>query len=409
MSVEKQEIQILYLNLFFVIVDIFLSFWVILEVDWFYSSLWSIIITILGTYLLANNNRNISLHLDNFFESISRFTIFIPAGLLSLLFTISYLIVSDEIKVVLNSKINLGVNFIKETGISISIFKNILQFVISIIIIYSFVIILIYGKAILHSVKEFLNQDNVLKAVARDFLDDVLNASSKISYNLGVKKIIKGLSGQGVSIKTYHFVRLLGVSASLRPDIVYGCWNTTWYHPKDVFDFKSGVKSDGTVFINEEWKTYFDNLENVYKHNKNRKHIRIFIVKNPKEVISYLNNPDSLEFLYWFFLFNQHKKWGVKHFYLVSSSELESQITDGFNTEIPIWRDFAIFEKNLYYRKKYWAFAQENKPIKDISTVFYETGKVTKDVFNFFFDDNDRWQSRIQLQIDDNNNLKIIK
>ncbi len=277
---------------------------------------------------------------------------------------------------------------------------------------FSLLFIIVYWKSIYHSFQGIWGKDYVLKIVARDLIDDVLNAQSKIKYTTGVKNITRGLE-TGSLLYTHHFVKLLSISADLKPDIILGCWNTTWYPVHRFFK----INSSNDLIINEEWASYFENLEKAYNKSSKKNqasHKRIFIVDNPEKVINDIRNKDSVNFIYWFALLQTHKRWNVNEFYFISKNELEEKINDGFNSEIPNYRDFAIFiKKGGLGLKKYWCFAQEFEPTNEgISNVIYSEGEVVKKVKHFFFDEN-RWQSKIhaviegeQLIIKDNNEDK---
>jgi len=306
------------------------------------------------------------------------------------------LIISVFLKKILDVKqFNFGIPDSEE--VTIVIIHAFLTSLVGFILLF----IIVYWKSIAHSFHGVWGKDYVLKIVARDFIDDVLNAHSKIKYTSGVKNITNGLETEsGISLYTHHFVKLLSVSADLRPDIILGCWNTTWYPLDEIFKLSVNNK----LSINEEWTSYFMNLEKAYnrsKKNSHSRHKRIFIVDNPEKVIDELKDHNSVNFIYWFTLLKMHKDWNVHDFYFISKKELEEKIKDVYNSHIPNYRDFAIFIKNGGFGfKKYWCFAQETEPTIDgISNAIYSKGADVKKVKQFFFDEN-RWQSRIHIKIE---------
>ncbi|MCE1164621.1 MAG: hypothetical protein LWX07_04365 [Bacteroidetes bacterium] len=263
------------------------------------------------------------------------------------------------------------------------------------------ILTIIYWKPVLQSIKEFWSKDLVLKIVARDFLVEVLNAQSKIKYTSGIKNIIRELKG-GVNLYTHHFVKTLSVSAEMKPDVILGCWNTIWYPVDKIFE----INSNDVLNINEEWESYFENLDKAYRKSKKRnksEHKRIFIVNSPVNTLKDLQNNDSDDFLYWYRLLEMHKKWNVFGFSFISNDELESKINSESHADIPQWRDFAIFiKKSGIGLNKYWCFAQKQKPSSEgISEVIYCEGDTVKRVEDFFFSAN-HWKSKIDLEIIDN-------
>jgi len=400
----------------------------IFKVDYFYSIIVSITILWLSLSIAAVNCKRINKLYHDIKEKLFRFIAFLPVEILSFIFALSILIFGNQIVIFFNVEINKIVELLKillnfvntDENKGFEIIQNILHFVLSYIFVFIFFVGIIFWKAILNSIKEFWNKDVILKIVSREFINDVLNAESKISYNLGVKGIIQGLAGKGISLKTEHFVKLLGISASIEPNEVYGCWNTTdgWYPLKDVYDIKIDRKTKNvSLFISEKWKSYFDNLDKVYK-NKKGNHKRIFVVEDPKQILENLKDKNQIEdYLYWVELLKKHNEWGVKEIIFISKKELEEQINDGINSEIPNWKDFAIFRKKYFciwfikvcFKEKIWAFAQEEEPNNNSSTVIFSTGKKLENILNFFIDiENKRWQESIHFKLSDNKLKHII-
>ena len=165
----------------------------------------------------------------------------------------------------------LNFGFAETEEFTIVVIHTILNSIIGLLILF----FVVYWKSIAHSFHGIWGKDYVLKIVARDLIDDVLNAHSKLKYTTGVKNIPNGLETEnGVSLYTHHFVKLLSVSADLHPDSILGCWNTTWYPLDKIFKLNVNNK----LSINEEWTSYFINLKKAYTRSAKMSNICAYLI-----------------------------------------------------------------------------------------------------------------------------------